>query len=67
MAANLADVRPGQRIKYQRPNGIGRNGQEYKVATGKVTMNRGTHLVVDAGGRFGRAAVVTPENFSGLA
>lgn len=67
MAASIDSVRPGQRIKYLRPNGIGRNGREYKVATGTVAMNRGTHLVLNTGGRYGRAAVVTPENFSGLA
>ena len=55
--------RPGDKVRFLVPNGIGRDGVEYKTVTGRVVMVFNTHLVVNLGGRYGRPGVVTPENF----
>lgn len=57
------DIRMGDKVKYLRPNGIGRHGAEWKAAFGRVVFNMGTHLVLNIGGRFGTPAVVTAANF----
>jgi hypothetical protein len=58
---NLAGIRPGQRVTYLAPNGIGRGGVEWTLRRGKVVLNMGTHLVVNLGGRYGRPGVVQPD------
>lgn len=63
---NLSNIKPGQRVKYLAPAGIGRNGVEYKEVRGKVVLNMRTHLVVNLGGKHGRPGVCTPENFLGV-
>jgi hypothetical protein len=45
------------------PNGLGRNGVEYKEKTGKVVIVNKDSLVLNAGGRHGTPAVVTAKNF----
>lgn len=57
------NIKRGQRVKYLAPNGIGRNGVEYAVRSGKVVLNMGTHLVVNLGGKYGRPGVVMPDKF----
>jgi hypothetical protein len=53
----------GDRVRFLVPNGLGRDGVDYKVASGRVVMKFPTHLVVNMGGRNGKPGVVTPENF----
>lgn len=59
----VANLRPGDRVTILVPNGIGRNGQEWKEATGTVIIASGTHATLNMGGRNGTPGVVTPENF----
>lgn len=59
----VANLRPGDRVTILVPNGIGRNGQEWREATGTAVICSGTHATLNIGGRFGTPAVVTPENF----
>lgn len=59
------NLRPGQRVTFLVPNGIGRNGQEWKKKTGRVVMVFDTHAVINGGGRFGTPHVVTDQNFVG--
>lgn len=60
----LADIRPGNRVTILVPAGIGRNGQEYKEATGCVVM-RSSHggWVLNMGGQYGRPGLVDERNF----
>jgi hypothetical protein len=62
---SLADVRHGDKVTILVPNGIGRNGQEYKEATGKAVM-RGLipgSWVLNMGGPHGTPGVATEKNF----
>lgn len=54
---------PGDKVKFLIPNGIGRNGVEWKEKTGRVVMVFPTHLVVNGGGRYGTPHVVDERNF----
>lgn len=58
----VADLKKGDTVTMLVPNGIGRNGREYKEAKGKVVIPSGTHATVNMGGQYGRPGVVTPEN-----
>lgn len=49
------DVVMGDKIKFE--------NQQHQVLAGRVVMNRGTHLVLNVGGRYGRPAIVTEKNF----
>lgn len=55
------DLKPGMRIKFLRPAGMSMEGREYQITVGKIAIHAGTHVVVDAGGRFGTALVVKPD------
>ena len=57
------NLRPGRRVTFLIPNGIGRNGQEWKEKTGRVVMAFPTHVVVNGGGRYGTPYVVNENNF----
>ena len=57
------NLKPGQKVKFLVPSGIGRDGQEYAIKTGKVVMIFPHHAVIDGGGRFGTPYVVTEDNF----
>lgn len=58
----VAMIRPGDRVTILSPNGIGRNGQEYKEATGRAVICSGTHAALNMGGPYGTPGVATPEN-----
>ena len=55
--------RVGDRVRFLVPNGIGRDGREFKVASGKVVLAYPDRLVVNMGGRYGQPWVVTVDNF----
>ena len=59
----LRDKRPGDRITFLIPNGIGRNGVEWKKKSGRVVMTFPHHVVVNGGGRHGTPYVVSESNF----
>jgi len=55
----------GQRVYFRQYAGLGRNGAEYREASGKVNplLIFETHVVVSIGGRYGTPQVVNDENF----
>lgn len=60
----IENKRHGDSVTFLIPNGLGRDGQEWKKKTGKVAMKFKTHLlVVNGGGRFGTPYVVDGNNF----
>ncbi len=60
---NFMNIRPGDNVRFLVPNGIGRNGVEWKETQGKAVLCYSTHVVVNAGGRYGTPRVVNTENF----
>lgn len=62
----LASIRRGSRVTILRPNGIGRNGQEWKEATGVCVIppdNQGQDVaVLDMGGEHGTPGVADDRN-----
>lgn len=58
----VKNLRTGDRVTIRIPNGIGRNGQEWKEATGRVVIPSGTHAALNMGGQYGTPGVATPEN-----
>jgi len=63
-AAILATVRAGDRVTMLVPNGIGRNGVEWKAVTGRAVMpSAHGGWVLNLGGRFGTPGVVDDSNF----
>lgn len=58
----LASIRPGDRVTILIPNGIGRNGQEWKEKTGIARIVSPGHVALDMGGRFGTPGVATERN-----
>jgi len=60
--AVISLTRPGDRVTILIPNGIGRDGQEWKEATGKAVICSGTHVALNMGGQHGTPGVATPEN-----
>jgi hypothetical protein len=62
-AALLATIRAGDRVMLLVPNGIGRNGVEWKARTGRAVMpSAHGGWVVNLGGKFGTPGVVDAEN-----
>lgn len=57
------NLKPGQKVKFLAPYGIGRNGQEWAEKTGKVVIAFPTYVVVNGGGRQGTPYVVDSTNF----
>lgn len=60
----LAAIRPGDRVTILRPNGIGRNGVEYKEATGRAVMRGPAGWVLNMGGTHGTPAIASEENIT---
>jgi hypothetical protein len=58
----LSLIRAGDRVTIRIPNGIGRNGIEWKEATGRAVMPGPAGWVLNMGGRYGTPGVATPEN-----
>jgi len=55
-------IRPGDRVTILVPNGIGRNGREYKEKTGRAVMRGPAGWVLNMGGRYGTPGVATEDN-----
>ena len=60
----IRGIRPGTLVKFLVPGGLTRHGRDYTTRTGRVVMNCGTHLVVNAGGPHGTSKIVSEENLS---
>jgi hypothetical protein len=58
----VANLRRGDKVTIFVPNGIGRNGTEWKESTGKVVIPSGTHAALNMGGQYGTPGLVTPQN-----
>jgi hypothetical protein len=58
----FALIRPGDRVVIRVPNGIGRNGIEWKEATGRAVMPGPAGWALNMGGRYGTPGVATPDN-----
>lgn len=58
----IAQARPGDRVTIRIPNGIGRSGQEWKEATGRVVIKSPGTLALNMVGKFGRPGVATIDN-----
>lgn len=55
-------IRPGTYVTILVPNGTGRNGVEYKEATGRAVMFGPGGWVLNMGGRHGTPGIATEEN-----
>lgn len=55
----------GQRVYFRQYAGLGRNGAEYKEASGKVNalLIFADHVVLNIGGKYGTPQVVDENNF----
>ena len=60
--AMVANIRPGDLVTILVPNGIGRNGVEYKERTGRAVICSGDHVALNMGGRYGTPGVATVKN-----
>lgn len=58
----LATIRPGARVTILVPNGIGRNGIEFKRLTGRAVMPGPSGWVLNMGGRYGTPGIASEEN-----
>lgn len=58
----VASIRPGDRVTILVPNGIGRDGIEWKEATGRCKLKFSTHAVLNMGGPYGRPGVADEKN-----
>lgn len=56
------DIRVGDRVTIKVPNGIGRDGVEYKESTGRATIISDGHVALNMGGKYGTPGLATPEN-----
>lgn len=61
--ATLNGIRPGDRVRFMVPNGIGRNGVEHKEARGRAVICGPDRIAVNMGGRYGKPGVVTAANY----
>jgi len=55
-------IRPGDRVTILVPNGIGRNGREYKEKTGRAVMRGPAGWVLNMGGRYGTPGIAGEDN-----
>ena len=55
-------IRAGDRVTILIPNGIGRNGQEWKEKTGRAVMRGPYGWVLNMGGRYGTPGVASESN-----
>ena len=58
----LSQIKAGDRVTILVPNGIGRNGVEYKQSTGRAVMSGPAGWVLNMGGRYGTPGVATVTN-----
>ena len=59
----ISTIRAGDRVTIRVPNGIGRNGVEWKESTGRAVMHSSNGgWVLNMGGRHGRPWIATNEN-----
>lgn len=57
------DIAYGDTVVFLTPNGIGRNGVEWKEKTGRATIKSPGHWALNCGGKHGTPGLVTPDNF----
>ena len=63
MAFYQKDIKHGDRVTILIPCGIGRNGQEYKPATGRAVMHSATGgWVLNMGGQHGTPGLADENN-----
>lgn len=55
-------IKAGDKVTILVPNGMGRNGIEWKEATGRAVMPGPAGWALNMGGRYGTPGVATPEN-----
>lgn len=55
-------IKPRSRVTILVSNGIGRNGVEYKEATGTAVIVSPDTVALNMGGRYGSPGVATPDN-----
>lgn len=55
-------IKAGDRVTILIPNGIGRNGVEYKEATGRAVMRGPAGWVLNMGGRYGTPGIAGVSN-----
>ena len=56
-------IKHGDRVTILVPCGLGRDGQEYKPATGRAVMySSNDGWVLNMGGRYGRPGIANIEN-----
>lgn len=64
----IRSIKVGDRVTVLIPNGTGRNGVEYKEATGKAVICNfmrdifNATVVLNMGGKYGTPGVATPQN-----
>ena len=61
-ASVLNAIRPGDRVTILVPNGIGRNGQEWKTAKGRAVMRGPAGWVLNMGGPHGTPGIASETN-----
>lgn len=61
--ATFNDIRPGDRVTFLVPNGIGRDGVEWKEKSGRATLVFANHVVCNCGGRSGTPGVCDGTNY----
>ena len=58
-----ASIRHGDKVTILRPSGIGRDGVEYKAATGRAVMHSSNGgWVLNMGGKHGTPGIATEAN-----
>jgi hypothetical protein len=62
-ASTFKGIRPGDRVTFLVPNGIGRNGQEWTEKSGRATLVFADHVVCNCGGRFGTPGRCDERNY----
>lgn len=55
-------IRHGDKVTILIPNGIGRDGQEWKAATGTAVMRGPAGWVLNMGGRYGTPGIASDSN-----
>lgn len=59
------NIKPGDKVRYLRYAGHGKDGPQYKSKVAKVSplLIFPTHVIVNEGGRYGSPYVVDAKNF----
>lgn len=58
----LGSIQHGDKITILVPNGIGRNGQEWKEAVGTAVFRGPYGWVLNMGGRYGTPGIASEQN-----